>query len=74
MSSMGGNGVKADYPGIPAMSFKPPYDMIPADVGGGCVKEGPFVKYACNSQVTSLMIELTFCQHDSLPWPYWQDP
>ncbi|KAF2679670.1 Di-copper centre-containing protein [Lentithecium fluviatile CBS 122367] len=42
MSSMGGNGAKLDYPGVPAMSFKPPYDMIPADLGGGCVTDGPF--------------------------------
>lgn len=45
MSSMGGNGAKADYPGVMTMGFKKPYDMIPADVGGGCVTEGPFKKY-----------------------------
>lgn len=42
MSSMGGNGVKADYPGVKTTGFKKPYDIIPADVGGGCVKTGPF--------------------------------
>ncbi|CAI6333741.1 unnamed protein product [Periconia digitata] len=42
MSSMGGNGVKADYPGVMTMGFKKPYDIIPPDVGGGCVHEGPF--------------------------------
>jgi tyrosinase len=41
---MGGNGKKADYPGIPTMGFPKPYDMIPADLGGGCVTEGPFAK------------------------------
>lgn len=41
---MGGNGVKADYPGVMAMGFKPPYDKIPAAGGGGCVKDGPFKK------------------------------
>lgn len=46
MSSMGGNGVKADYPGVKTTGFKKPYDIIPADVGGGCVKTGPFAKYA----------------------------
>jgi tyrosinase len=45
MTSMGGNGAKLDYPGIPTMGFKKPYDMIPADLGGGCVTEGPFKKY-----------------------------
>lgn len=44
MSSMGGNGAKIDYPGVPAMGFKKPYDMIPADAGGGCVTDGPFKK------------------------------
>lgn len=46
MSSMGGNGVKSDYPGVMVMGagFKPPYDLIPADLGGGCVKDGPFAK------------------------------
>ncbi|KAF2744627.1 Di-copper centre-containing protein [Sporormia fimetaria CBS 119925] len=42
MSSMSGNGLKADYPGIPTMGFKKPYDKIPADLGGGCVTSGPF--------------------------------
>ncbi|KAL5380133.1 hypothetical protein DPSP01_007936 [Paraphaeosphaeria sporulosa] len=44
MSSMGGNGAKSDYPGvmIHGAGFKPPYDIIPADLGGGCVTEGPF--------------------------------
>jgi tyrosinase len=44
MSSMGGNGVKSDYPGVMVhgAGFQPPYDMIPADLGGGCVKDGPF--------------------------------
>ncbi|EPE32098.1 Di-copper centre-containing [Glarea lozoyensis ATCC 20868] len=41
-SSMGGNGLPSEYPGIPSMSFKPPYDMIPSAGGGGCVTEGPF--------------------------------
>jgi hypothetical protein len=44
MSSMGGNGAKVDYPGVPTMGFTPPYDVIPADVGGGCVTDGPFKK------------------------------
>ncbi|KAF2824959.1 Di-copper centre-containing protein [Ophiobolus disseminans] len=42
MSSMGGNGKKSEYPGVPTMAFKPPFDMIPSDLGGGCVTEGPF--------------------------------
>ncbi|KAF2638844.1 Di-copper centre-containing protein [Massarina eburnea CBS 473.64] len=42
MSSMGGNGVKANYPGIKTTGFEKPYDMIPPDVGGGCVLDGPF--------------------------------
>jgi hypothetical protein len=42
---MGGNGAKVDYPGVPTMGFQKPYDMIPSDVGGGCVTEGPFKKY-----------------------------
>ena len=45
MSSMGGNGKKVNYPGVPTMGFQKPYDMIPADIGGGCVTEGPFKKY-----------------------------
>jgi hypothetical protein len=44
MSSMGGNGAKSEYMGVPTMGFSPPYDMIPSDVGGGCVTEGPFKK------------------------------
>jgi tyrosinase len=43
-SSMGGNGKKVDYPGIPTAGFKKPYDIIPADLGGGCVESGPFAK------------------------------
>jgi tyrosinase len=46
MSSMSGNGKKANYPGIKTMGFKKPYDIIPADLGGGCVESGPFAKYA----------------------------
>jgi hypothetical protein len=45
MSSMGGNGVKSEYMGVPTMGFAKPWDMIPSDVGGGCVVEGPFKKY-----------------------------
>jgi tyrosinase len=45
MSSMGGNGAKVNYPGVPTMGFQKPYDMIPADMGGGCVTDGPFKKY-----------------------------
>jgi tyrosinase len=41
-SSMGGNGLPSDYPGIPSMGFKAPYDMIPSAGGGGCVTTGPF--------------------------------
>ncbi|KAE9363228.1 Di-copper centre-containing protein [Stipitochalara longipes BDJ] len=41
-SSMGGNGLPSVYPGVPAMGFTPPYDMIPSAGGGGCVTEGPF--------------------------------
>jgi tyrosinase len=41
-SSMGGNGAPSIYPGIPAMKFAAPYDMIPSAGGGGCVTEGPF--------------------------------
>jgi tyrosinase len=44
MSSMGGNGAKSEYKGVPTTGFKKPYDIIPADVGGGCVTEGPFKK------------------------------
>lgn len=46
MSSMGGNGVKSNYPGVMVHGggFKAPYDMIPPDMGGGCVKDGPFAK------------------------------
>jgi tyrosinase len=51
MSSMGGNGAKVDYPGVPTMGFAPPYDMIPADLGGGCVTDGPFKK--CVSTTSS---------------------
>lgn len=43
-SSMGGNGAKSDYPGIPA-PYPRPYDMIPSAGGGGCVTEGPFKEY-----------------------------
>ncbi|KAF1966473.1 Di-copper centre-containing protein [Bimuria novae-zelandiae CBS 107.79] len=48
MSSMGGNGVKADYPGVMVHGggFQPPWDMIPADLGGGYVKDGPFANMA----------------------------
>ncbi|KAF1993505.1 Di-copper centre-containing protein [Amniculicola lignicola CBS 123094] len=42
MSSMGGNGLPANYPGVMTMSFKPPFDKIPAAGGGGCVVDGPF--------------------------------
>ncbi|KAH7381499.1 hypothetical protein DE146DRAFT_637229 [Phaeosphaeria sp. MPI-PUGE-AT-0046c] len=44
MSSMGGNGVKSDYPGVMVhgAGFQAPWDIIPADIGGGCVKKGPF--------------------------------
>ncbi|KAF2867040.1 hypothetical protein BDV95DRAFT_631483 [Massariosphaeria phaeospora] len=42
MSSMGGNGAKSNYAGVPTTGFKAPYDKIPADVGGGCVTDGPF--------------------------------
>jgi hypothetical protein len=47
MSSMSGNGAKVYYPGVKTSGFKPPYDVIPADEGGGCVTTGPFAKYVC---------------------------
>lgn len=42
MSSMGGNGVKSDYPGVMVhgAGFQAPWDIIPADLGGGCVTDG----------------------------------
>ncbi|KAF2799260.1 Di-copper centre-containing protein [Melanomma pulvis-pyrius CBS 109.77] len=42
MSSMSGNGKKADYPGVKTTGFQKPYDVIPPDQGGGCVTSGPF--------------------------------
>ena len=42
-SSMGGNGAKSDYAGVP-QPFPRPYDKIPSAGGGGCVTTGPFKK------------------------------
>jgi tyrosinase len=44
-SSMSGNGKKSGYKGVP-QGFRAPYNMIPADQGGGCVTTGPFKEYA----------------------------
>jgi len=42
-TSLGGNGGYTNYSGVMvAGAFAPPYDMIPAAGGGGCVTEGPF--------------------------------
>lgn len=41
-TSMGGQGAKIEYAGVPTKSFKPPFDKIPQGGGGGCVTEGPF--------------------------------
>jgi len=59
MSSMGGNGAKVDYPGVPTMGFQKPYDMIPADIGGGCVTEGPFKKYVVISFILRTPADLS---------------
>jgi tyrosinase len=50
---MGGNGAKSNYTGIMAMGFQKPYDVIPADRGGGCVTDGPFAKCVLSSSVES---------------------
>jgi tyrosinase len=42
MSSLGGNGVKVQYSGIPTFGFPPELATIPTGNGGGCVTEGPF--------------------------------
>lgn len=40
-SSMGGQGLPSDYPGV-AQPYRKPYDWIKPGGGGGCVTEGPF--------------------------------
>jgi hypothetical protein len=59
---MGGNGAPATYPGVMAMGFTPPYDVIPAAGGGGCVTDGPFKKCILHSLV--LQIQANISQHD----------
>jgi len=59
---MSGNGKKVDYPGIPTAMFKKPYDIIPADNGGGCVESGPFAKYVLSS-LSSLPPKLQSIDH-----------
>ncbi|KAF2205686.1 Di-copper centre-containing protein [Delitschia confertaspora ATCC 74209] len=41
-TSMSGNGLPSDYPGVFTGFTNKPYDIIPAAGGGGCVTEGPF--------------------------------
>ena len=49
-TSMSGNGLFVDYPGIP-IPLAPPglNDLIPPAGGGGCVTTGPFKKYIFQS-------------------------
>ena len=41
------------------MGFQKPYDMIPADIGGGCVTEGPFKKYVVISFILRTPADLS---------------
>ena len=57
-SSMGGNGAKSTYSGIP-QPFPRPYDMIPSAGGGGCVTTGPFKKLVSLSLSLSLSLSIS---------------
>ncbi|GAB1316986.1 Tyrosinase copper-binding domain-containing protein [Madurella fahalii] len=46
--SMGGNGAKVPYEGIPVPMAPRPYNMIPPGNGGGCVTSGPFRNMTVN--------------------------
>ena len=37
-----------------------PYNKIPPDAGGGCVKEGPFAKYYRPRFLASFLLSLSF--------------
>ncbi|KAH6659073.1 tyrosinase central domain-containing protein [Truncatella angustata] len=47
-TSMSGNGLYSPYDGVTFPLYPPPYNILPASEGGGCVTTGPFANMTVN--------------------------